>query len=349
VVSHSRVALVARVFPWRLALALLVAACGGSSPPPKDPADELEANPPDGSSEGIAKGASQTDYQRALAYIDKEKYAEAKEHLERALKTSPDNAEAHAYMGLVLEKEGNLAGAEKSYVAALERNPGLAAAATNLAAIYLSSSPPRTDDAIKYLKKALEKTPNDTNMHQNLAYALSMKGDIEGASKAYEAAMREGDSVALRFAYASMLSEAKQHEKAVPHLKMVLQGTKDDAAMLATVGRMLGFGKAYSECVAAFDRAIKLKSDDPEWFVRRGTCKHGLKDEAGALADYQASVKMKPDYAIGYYYMGVSQLEQQKPQSAEFSMQKAVEYGKDTPIGKLAKEKLKELKALNKH
>jgi tetratricopeptide (TPR) repeat protein len=333
---------------WALpcAAALMLAGCGGTEPPPKDP--DLVADPPIGASEGIAEGAAQTDFQRAVAYAEKEKWAEAKTYLERALKASPDNAEAHAYMGLVLEKENDLAGAEKSYVAALERKPGLVAAAQNLSAIYLSANPPRTDDAIKYLKKANEKTPGDVGVLTNLGYALGLKGDIEGASKAYDGAIAKGDSVDVRFAYASMLSEAKQHEKAVPHLKKVLEATKDKADLLVTVGRMLGYGKAYGDCVAALDRAIKLKGDDPEWFVRRGTCKHGLADEAGALADYEASVKVKPDFAAGYYYMALAQLELKKPQSAEFSMQKAVEIGKDTPIGKLAKDKLKEIKAINK-
>jgi len=46
--------------------------------------------------------------------------------------------------------------------------------------------------------------------------------------------------------------------------------------------------------------------------------------------------------------MGLAQLALQKPQSAEFSMGKAVELGKDSPIGKAAKDKLRELKAINK-
>jgi len=341
--SSSRRAM--RAFLLPCATALLLTACG-STPPPKDP--DLVADPPLGGNEGINEGAAQTDFQRAVAYIDKEQYAAGKAHLERALKASPDNAEAHAYMGLVLEKENDLAGAEASYLAALKLKPGLAAAAQNLAAIYLSTSPPRTDDAIKHLRAALEKTPADVGMLRNLGYALGLKGDVEGASKAYDSAIAKGDTVEVRFEYAAMLAEAKQHEKAVPHLKKVLEGTKDDPAMLVTVGRMLGYGKAFGDCVAAFDRAIKLKATDPEWFVRRGTCKHELGDEAGALADYQESVKVKPDYAAGYYYMGLAQLALQKPQSAEFSMGKAVELGKDAPIGKAAKDKLREIKAINK-
>jgi len=335
-----------RFSPLVAAAALALAACGGSETQAKNP--ELVADPPLEGDSGPAQGAAQNDLQRAVAYIKNDRWAEAKASLERSLATSPKSAEANYYMGLVHEKENDLAGAEASYKASLAADPGMVEAAQNLAAIYLSANPPRPDDAIPLLRKALEKVPGDPGLLQNLGYALGVKGDIEGASKAYEAAIAKQDSVEARFAYATLLTEAKQGEKAVPHLKKVLEGTKDNAPVLATVARMLAFGKAYGDCVAAFDRAIKLKGDDPEWFVRRGTCRHELKDEAGAMSDYQAALKLKPDFAAAHYYVGLSQLDSRKPQSAQLSMEKAVQYGGDSPIGKAAREKLKMLKSINK-
>jgi Flp pilus assembly protein TadD len=335
-----------RIPAWCVAAAVAVAACGGSEPPPRDP--DLVADPPMGGAEGPAEGAAVTDFQRAEAYIKNERWADAKTYLERSLAVQPKNAQAQYYMGLVREKEGDTAGAEKSYKAALELDPALAEAAQNLAAIYLSTNPPRVDDAIPPLRQALAKAPDDVGLLQNLGYALGLKGDVEGASKAYEAALKKRDSVELHFAYASMLSDAKQYDKAATHLKKVLEATKDDAALLATVGRMLAFGKAFGDCVAAFDRALKLKSDDPEWFVRRGTCRHELGDESGAMSDYQAALKVKPDYAAAHYYAGLSLFASRKPQSAQAAMEKAVQYGGDTSVGKAAKEKLEFLKRINK-
>lgn len=326
--------------------ALAISACGGTETEPKNP--ELVADPPLDGESGPQKGAAQNDLQRAIAYIKNERWAEAKASLERSLATSPKSAEANYYMGLVHEKENDPAGAEASYKAALAVDPTFAEAAQNLAALYLSANPPRPDDAIPLLRKALEKAPGDPGLSQNLGYALGLKGDIEGATKAYETGIAKQDSVEARFALATLLVEAKQAEKAVPHLKKVVEGTKDNAPMLATAARMLAFGKAYGECVAAFDRAIKLKGDDPEWFVRRGTCRHELKDEAGAMSDYQAALKLKPDFAAAHYYVGLSLLDARKPQTAQLSMEKAVQYGGDTPIGKAAREKLKLLKSMNK-
>jgi tetratricopeptide (TPR) repeat protein len=178
---------------------------------------------------------------------------------------------------------------------------------------------------------------------QNLGHARAAKGDVAGSAKAFQAAIARGDSVDVRLALANVYFDAKQYEEAVPHAKKVLAMTKGKANVFANVGFMFEYGKAFTECVTAFDRAIKLKADEPDWLLRRGRCKHGLGDDDAALEDYQASIRVKPDFAAGYFYMGLTQRQQQKLQSAEFSFQKAVEHGKDTPVGKLAAKKLREL------
>lgn len=328
---------------WTLACAIAIScsACASSSQQQRDP--DLVADPPLGDESDIENGAAKTDYQRALAYVDKEHWAEAKVLLARVIATTPENAEAHAYMGLVLEKQNDLAGAEKSYLAALERKPGLAAAAQNVAAMYLTAKPPRVDDALVHLEKAVAVVPDDVGLLQNLGHARAAKGDVAGSAKAFQAAIAKGDSLDLRLALANVYFDAKQFEQAVPHAKKILEMAKDNPKIFVNVGFMFEYGKAFADCVTAFDRAIKLKGDEPDWFLRRGRCKHELGNDDAALEDYQASIKVKPDFAAGYLYMGLIQRSQQKLQSAEFSFQKAVEYGKDTPIGKLAAKKLRDV------
>lgn len=327
---------------WMLACALAIScgACGGAQKPPPDP--DLVADPPLGDEPGIESGAAQTDYQRAIAYIDKEHWDEAKLLLTRVLTTSPENAEAHAYMGLVLEKQNDLAGAEKSYLAALERKPNLAPAAVNISGMYLTAKPQRVDEALKILEKTAALVTDDVALWTNLGFARSVKGDFAGSAKAYQVAIARGDSIDLRFALANVYFDAKQYEQAVPHAKKVLAGTKDNAKVFANVGFMFEYGQAFTECVTAFDKALKLKADEPDWLLRRGRCKHELGDDDAALADYEASIRVKPDFAAGYLYMGLVQRQMHKLHSAEFSFQKAVEYGKDTPVGKLAAKKLRE-------
>ncbi|WP_437615339.1 tetratricopeptide repeat protein [Sorangium sp. So ce834] len=326
------------------AIAACAAACGGAQDGPREPlGDPLLADPPDGSDAATSKGTSTSALDRGVAYIKNERYEEAKPHLLRAIEHEPGNAEAHYYLGLAHEKTNDRAGAEASYKKALERDPKLEAAALNLAALYLDE-PARPDEAIAVLAKAIEQAPGRAALHQNLGYAYGLKRDVANASKHYEAALKAEDSAATRFAYGAMLFEAKELDRAAAELKKALAATGDDVATIATIGRMLGPAKAYADCVAAFDRAIKLKPE-AEFHVRRGTCRHELGDEQGARADYQAAIKVDPKFAAAHYYLGLSFLAERKPQSALAALTEAGKHGGDTEIGKRARAKVKELSA----
>jgi tetratricopeptide (TPR) repeat protein len=330
-----------RTLPTVLALAVLSLAACSSTPPPADP--PLVADPPDtpaGKSNGAEQGAIDTELERGLAYVKAEQFAEAKQHFEKAIAIKPTPT-AFTCLGIADEKTGDRAGAMVAYKKALDADPAFVEAAQNLAALYLDD-PAKPDEAIAVLKPVIAKNP-DPRLLQNLAYALGLKGDLDGAGKAYEAALAKGEDAQARLAWGTLLFEAKQLDRAAEQLKRALDGAKDDAPTLVTIGRMLGSAKAYPECVRALDRAIKLKGTEPEWFVRRGTCKHQLDDEAGAQADYEAAIKVDEKFAPAHYYLALSLRQQKNRIKATVELERAIKLAGDGPIGKAAKEQLDDL------
>lgn len=322
---------------------VMVAGCGGSSEGAKEP--ELTADPPLTEGGQADTGAGATELQRGVAFIKEEKFAEAKPHLEKAVELDPRSTEAVFYLALSKEKLGDRAGAEEAYRGALKLDPKFTEAAGNLAALYLEE-PVRPDDAIRVLTETLTKVPGNTTLIQNLAYAYGLKKDVEKASQQYEALIAKGgDNVQVRFAYGQLLLEAKQKDRAAEQLRKALEGAEKDAPMLVTLGRLLGAAGAYGDCVKAFDKALALKAEDPEWFVRRGTCRHELKDEPGAREDYEAALKRNPQFAPAHYYLGMSWLAEKKIPNAKIELAKAAKLGEGTEIGKRAQQKLDELPA----
>ncbi|MEP7124220.1 MAG: tetratricopeptide repeat protein [Byssovorax sp.] len=317
---------------WPPIAALVLAACGAPKAPPPE---QLTADPPLGSTSADT-GAADTELERGIAYLKNDRADDARLHLEKSLQLKP-SGDAHYYLGLAREKLGDKPGAIESYKAALALDGKLAEAAANLGAIYLDD-PPHPDEAIAALMAGLAKSPGDARLGQNLAYAYGLKGDVQSASKQYDSVLAKGEDPMVRFAYGTMLFEHKELDKAAEQLKKALAGLKDDAPLLVTVGRMLGGSKAFGECVTAFDRAIKLKATEPEWFVRRGTCRHEIKDEAGAQDDFRAAIKVDPKFAAAHYYLGLSLLGEKKRGGAIASLEKAAALGGD--IGKAAKEKI---------
>jgi tetratricopeptide (TPR) repeat protein len=317
---------------WLPFAMLVLAGCSAPQAPPPEP---LTADPPLGSTSADT-GAADTELERGMAYLKNDRPEDAKTHLEKSLQLKP-SGEAHYYLGLAKEKLNDKPGAIESYKKALEIDGKLAEAAANLGAIYLDD-PPRADEAIAVLTAALAKSPGDPRLAQNLAYAYGLKGDVPSSIKQYDSVLAKGDDAMVRFAYGTMLFEHKELDKAAEQLKKALAGLKDDAPLLVTVGRMLGGSKAFGDCVTAFDRAIKLKATDPEWFVRRGTCRHEVKDETGAQDDFKAAIKVDPKFAAAHYYLGLSLLGEHKRAGAIASLEKAAALGGD--IGKVAKAKL---------
>jgi Flp pilus assembly protein TadD len=321
---------------WGLASgALSVAACAAGREPPRT---VLTADPPvETPGERAEDGAAQSDVERGQAYSAAGDYVHAQAAFRRAVSVKP-TATAWTYLGITAEKLKDKSGAEEAYKEALAIDPTFPEAAQNLGAIYLDD-PPHPDAAIAVLKPAVAKN-GDPALVQNLGLAYSLKGDVANAAKTYELALKTTNDPRIRFAYGSLLFDNKQPEKAAEQMKQALLSAKDDAPLLVSIGRILGATKAYAECVRAFDRAIALKSSDPEWFVRRGTCRHELKDEEGAAADFEQGIKVAPKFAPAHYYLGLSLVAQKRRMNGIAELEKAAILGAGTPIGKAAKDKV---------
>ena len=65
----------------------------------------------------------------------------------------------------------------------------------------------------------------------------------------------------------------------------------------------------WAGAIADFDRAIKLKPDYAKAYVNRGIAKIEKGDWAGAITDYDSANKLKPDYAEAYVNRGIAKIE----------------------------------------
>jgi tetratricopeptide (TPR) repeat protein len=84
-----------------------------------------------------------------------EKYDEALDALSRAAKLDPQNPEIENYLGVTLSHKGLRAQAETALRKAVQLDPNYAAAHNNLAAIYISQTPPLVELARWHYQKAL--------------------------------------------------------------------------------------------------------------------------------------------------------------------------------------------------
>ena len=292
--------------------AIALVACGNSKPadnPTPAPSGSSTTEPKSattatapGPMEGPTAKPSSDDVATGIAAMKKGDWNGARDAFEGAVKKNPKQADAHFYLGVVMEKTGDKASAEKHYKDALALDPNLEEATVNLTAFYIDDK--KWDQAIDLAQKSLKKNDKNASMHLSLVVALVGKGDQDGATKEFEQAAKLDQNNAMVFlAYGHQLAEWKKTDAAVTQMKKALAVAHDDPGLLGQIGFELRSLRAVPECIQAMDKAIAAK-DNAEFRVIRGQCKMASKDKAGALADAQAAVQSQPDYAPAHYWLG---------------------------------------------
>lgn len=328
-----------------VALGILVTACGGPPAQPNTPDPPLgpTTTPPAGT--GTAKPEGPTagpgdDITRGNAAVKAGDWNGARSAFEAAIKKNPKQPEGYFYLGVVMDQTGDKAAAEKNYKQALDLQPDLLDAAQNLTAIYVDSQ--RYDEAIVLAKKALARNAKDSGMQLNLAVGLSGKGDVDGASRAFEDALKLAPNDARFYiAYADHLRATRKNDEAIAKLRQAQRVAGDDPALLGTIGLAFRDARAVPDCIAAFDKAIAIK-DNPDFRTIRALCKLGGKDRPGALADLQNAAAAKdPPYAPAHYWLASMLHEDGKYPEAVAEYDAYLKAAPKGPMAKMAEAKLK--------
>lgn len=321
--------------------ALVVLAFGCSSAPPqqaKTPDPPLEDSPANAKPEKVL-AASSAKVQQGIDAIQRQDFAAAKSVLTEAHAEAPKDAQAAFYLGVACEGLGDLGSAEKHYRSAHELDPQLVDASANLSAILLDGG--KNKEALPIIEQGLKAAPKHPELLVNHAIALEAEGKRDEALAAYaKAVVARPDAADLRLAYAELLAGQDKKAEALEQVRAAAK--TDDPKLLAAVAEAFGRLKAPADCVSVLDRALK-STPTAALQVRRGICRHGAGDDAGAQADYEAALKLDPRFAAAHYYMGL-QLKKRDKKRAQQHLQKALELDEQGGVGKAAKEALADLK-----
>jgi Tfp pilus assembly protein PilF len=319
-----------------LALAGLAGACGGSTPPPNDQSDSppLETETP---SSGAQAPASSQDVQRGIDALQAGDAQGAKTILEQARAKAPKDPQAAFYLAVAYETLGDGAKGIELYREALQLDPKLTEAYVNLSSALLAAE--QAPEAADVAGRGLKVSPNTPDLLTNHALALEAAGRNAEALEAYVKAVEASKNNAeLRYTYAEFLAKQNQPDKAKEQL-VALGAQAQDAKVLAAAANLFGQLKDFEQCVAFFGKAI-AKDPVPAFYVRRGVCQHGRKDEAAAAADYEKALASDPNMADAHYYLGLYYEKTDKKKACEHLLGAA---GTEGPYAKRARERADKL------
>jgi tetratricopeptide (TPR) repeat protein len=238
-----------------------------------------------------------------------------------------------------VEALGDPKGAAEHYHHALELDPKLTEASTNLSGVLLDQGD--AAGALSAAEAGLKTAPKSPSLRRNRAVALDQTGSKDAVAAFKDAVEAAPNDKEVHYLYAEAMARAGNESGAVAELKPLV--TSDDVGVLASAGRLLGKLKAFDECIAALDKAIAAK-DVAELRVQRGICKHGKKDDKGAEADFAAAIQSDGKFAPAHYYLGQNKRAHGDKKGAKAELTKAAELDPSGGVGAAAKKALAELK-----
>ena len=154
------------------------------------------------------------------------------------------------------------------------------------------------DGAIKDYNEAIRLKPDDANVYNNRGVARKAKGDLDGAIKDYNEAIRIKPDYADPYSNRGNVRYAK--------------------------GDLDGAIKDYNE-------AIRIKPDYTSAYYNRGTARSDKGDLDGAIKDYTEAIRLKSDYANAYRNRGIAWDNKSDYYSAIADYQKCLELGDKEP------------------
>jgi tetratricopeptide (TPR) repeat protein len=215
--------------------------------------------------------------------------------LEQSLRLQPDDVPSLIWLGELHLTQNNPDAAEPLFEKAASLQPQSAAALSGLGRVALAKRDyPR---AVTFLERALSLAPQASRLQYPLAMAYRGKGD-SGQAEAH--LRRRGDV------------DVPQDDPLLAEVSNLLQS----ASSYEVRGAEALEKRQLPEAVTNLRKASELAPNNPFTRLNLGTALYLQGDARGALGQFEAAVKLKPDLSKAHYAIGVIMLANRRSAAA---------------------------------
>jgi Flp pilus assembly protein TadD len=291
-----------------------------------------------------------------VALADKGDHAEARRHLEEAIRIHPGSAEAHGALAEVLARQGQREEALARFRTALRLDPGLsrvhngfgralleggdveeaalhfreavrldaayAEAHSNLGVALLRAG--SFAEAVEHLREATTLDPASAEAHNNWGVALMNRGDLDEAVKHFERATALGSADADGN-WALALVRKGDFNGAAERYRRALATRPDDPEMHQALGMALSEGGRFEEAVEPYRRALALDPTSAEAHNALGIALGSLGRLTEATDHFRRAVELRPDYPQAHNNWGLALVQEGRIADAVARFRAAVE------------------------
>jgi tetratricopeptide (TPR) repeat protein len=217
--------------------------------------------------------------------------------------------ESRRRLALASEQEGKVAEAEAEWRSLLSSQPNDAEAYAHLG--LLEARQAHYKEAIVFYHKALSLNPKMPSLRLNLGLAYFKAGDLPAATKTFEPLLKSEPNSspdALRLVTLMGLAHygMGEYAAAVPYLKRATAADPGNLPFRLSLAQSCLRTKQYQCVLDVYREILTLNAESAEADMLAGEAYDELKNDAGAITEFEAAVKADPkmpDVQFGYGYL----------------------------------------------
>lgn len=200
--------------------------------------------------------------QRAEDFLARGQPQEARRQWRDAVRDQPQSAHAHAGLGRIYAKTGELDLARDTLLHALQLDPQEIRAHQDLGKVYQQRNEP--EQAIARYRRVLELDPNDHLIRNDLGVLVYRSGEIdEGLTLLRESCANLRRNTGAHFNLAVALRDASQLPEAATAIERALEIAPDFALARLTYAQILAQLDRLEESAAAFESIVDAMPERP--------------------------------------------------------------------------------------
>jgi len=229
---------------------------------------------------------------------------EAAQILQRALSLSPNDANTHNNLGVVLQARGQIEQAIGCFQNAIRIDPTSPQGLTNLGNLLVNTG--RIDEALDALNRAIAASPTVAELHNNLGVALQAKGRVNDAIAAHRKA------IALRnnfpeafFNLGNALISAGQLSYAEEAFRQAIGLRQDYAEAWCNLGILSSMKDRTADAIRCLRRAIEIQPLVMQAHNSLGVEYKTIGAYEQAESAFRQAVAIRSDYAEAHFNLAM--------------------------------------------
>ncbi len=263
--------------------------------------------PSGGSLVPAAAPRSEDYYQRGLALLKKEQWAEGEACLREVLQRDPKRWAVHLNLGVALAKQKKLAQAVASFQSYLAANPNSVEGHNNIGLAYLELG--QLPEAEKAFADVARLQPGNADYHNNLGVCLVRQNKHDEAIVAFrKAAELAPDKVSVLMNLANAFKHKKEPAQAIRCYEQLTRLRPDDAEALCSLGMAWSELGNRAQAAVYYRKAVALNPNFADARNNLGVALADLNEVEEAEEHLKEAVKLRPEHGETHRNLGIIQL-----------------------------------------